>query len=100
MLLMFAVAGGLAAQGLLRSFEVASIKPDKSETGGDRIRISHGSLTIQNVSLKRCIGLAYGIAEGREFLLARPDWLDTETNRMPRILVIGAVLFWRCPSHQ
>jgi uncharacterized protein (TIGR03435 family) len=64
----------LAAQ----SFDVASVKPDKSETGVDRIKLSKGSLIIENVSLKRCIGMAYGIAEGRDYLFAGPDWLDSE----------------------
>jgi len=59
-------------------FEVASVKPDKSETGVDRIRISNGSLIIVNVSLKRCIGMAYGVAEGRDYLFSGPAWLDTE----------------------
>ncbi len=60
------------------SFEVASVKPDKSETGIDRIKISKGSLIIENLSLKRCIGMALGIAEGRNYLLSGPDWLDSE----------------------
>ncbi len=60
------------------AFEVASVKSDKSETGVDRIKVSKGSLIIENVSLKRCIGMAYGIAEGRDYLFAGPDWLDSE----------------------
>jgi uncharacterized protein (TIGR03435 family) len=56
------------------SFEVSSVKSDKSETGVDRVKIAEGSLIIQNVSLKRCIGLAYG----RDYLLSGPDWLDSE----------------------
>jgi hypothetical protein len=51
------------------SFEVASVKPDKSETGVDKIQISRETLIIVNVSLKRCIGMAYGVAEGRLFIL-------------------------------
>jgi uncharacterized protein (TIGR03435 family) len=63
---------------VLESFEVASVKPDKSGTGVDRIRILPGSLIIENVSLKRCIGMAYGVAEGRDYLFSGPDWLDSE----------------------
>jgi uncharacterized protein (TIGR03435 family) len=76
MRLAFIILAGaaLAAQ----SFEVASVKSDKSETGVDRIKVSKGSLIIENVSLKRCIGMAYGIAEGRDYLFAGPDWLDSE----------------------
>jgi uncharacterized protein (TIGR03435 family) len=63
---------------LAQSFEVASVKSDKSETGVDRIKVSKGSLIIENLSLKRCIGMAHGIAEGRDYLLSGPDWLDSE----------------------
>jgi uncharacterized protein (TIGR03435 family) len=60
------------------AFEVASIKPDKSETGVDTIKISKGNLIIRNVSLKRLISMAYGIPDSREYLLSGPDWLDSE----------------------
>jgi hypothetical protein len=53
------------------SFEVASVKSDESQTGVSRIKIEKGSLIIENVSLKRCIGMAYGVFAG-------PDWLDSE----------------------
>jgi hypothetical protein len=51
----------VALLALAQSFEVASVKADKSETGVDRIKISKGSLIIDNVSMKRCIGMAYGV---------------------------------------
>jgi uncharacterized protein (TIGR03435 family) len=60
------------------AFEVASVKPDKSETGVDRIKNAKGSLIIENVSFKRCIGMAYGIPDGRDYLFSGPDWLDAE----------------------
>src|SRR5689334_19508841 len=76
---------GLAANGLLAqavdsrpAFDVASVKADKSGTGVDRIKRSDGSWLIQNVSLKRLIGMAYGVAEGRDYLLHGPEWMDTE----------------------
>lgn len=75
----FFVLLGVAAYRIdAQSFEVASIKSDKSETGVDRIKILKGSLIIENVSLKRCIGMAYGIAEGRNYLLSGPDWIESE----------------------
>jgi uncharacterized protein (TIGR03435 family) len=37
-----------------------------------------GSPIIENVSLKSCIGTAYGIAGGRDYFLSGPDWLDAE----------------------
>jgi uncharacterized protein (TIGR03435 family) len=70
------------------AFEVASVKADKSETGVDRIKfpgcgncggqLSKGSLIVENVSLKRIIGMAYGVPEGRDYLLSGPDWFDSE----------------------
>lgn len=71
---------GLRAQSVdaRPAFEVASLKPDKSETGVDRIKRANGSWIIENVSLKRLIGMAYGVAEGRDYLLKGPDWIDTE----------------------
>jgi uncharacterized protein (TIGR03435 family) len=69
------LAGSAMAQP---AFDVASVKPDASETGVDRINISKGSLIIRNVSLRRLINMAYGIPDSREYLLTGPDWLDTE----------------------
>ena len=69
------LAGSAMAQP---AFDVASVKPDPSETGVDRIDISKGNLIIQNVSLRRLISRAYGIPDSREYLLAGPDWLDSE----------------------
>jgi uncharacterized protein (TIGR03435 family) len=60
------------------AFEVASVKPDASETGVDRIDFSKGSVIIVNVSLKRLIGMAYGVAEGRDYLFSGPQWVDSE----------------------
>jgi uncharacterized protein (TIGR03435 family) len=60
------------------AFEVASVKPDKSGTGVDRIKRSGGGLVIQNVSLKRLIGMAYGVADGRDYLFKGPAWIDSE----------------------
>jgi len=76
---------GLTACGLLGqaidarpAFEVASLKPNKSGTGVDRIKHSPGSLLIENVPLKRLIGMAYGVADGRDYLLKGPEWVDAE----------------------
>ena len=60
------------------AFEVASVKRDKSATGIDRIQPSKGRLIIENVSLKRLIGMAYGVPDGRDYLFSGPDWLDSE----------------------
>jgi uncharacterized protein (TIGR03435 family) len=60
------------------AFEVASLKPDNSGTGVDRIKRSGGGLIIVNVSLKRLIGMAYGVADGRDYLFKGPEWIDSE----------------------
>jgi hypothetical protein len=71
--------GLLAGAADTRSaFEVASLKRDASETGVDRIDFSKGSMIIINVSLKRLIGMAFGVAEGRDYLFSGPEWLDSE----------------------
>ncbi len=61
------------------AFEVASLKTDNSRTGVDRIKRSPGSLIVENVPLKRMIGMAYGVPDGRDYLFKGPDWMD-ETN--------------------
>jgi uncharacterized protein (TIGR03435 family) len=72
--------GGLMAQAPdpRPVFDVATVKPNKSGTGVDRIKRNDGSWIIENVSLKRLIGMAYGVAEGRDYLLKGPEWMDSE----------------------
>ena len=79
-LLLVVTACGLLGQAAdaRPTFDVASVRPDKSQTGVDRIQSSKGSLIIVNVSLKRLLGMAYGVSEGRDYLFAGPDWLDSE----------------------
>ena len=59
------------------TFDVASIKMNNSGTGVDRIRKNNGSLTIENVSLKRIIAMAYDIPESQHYLFSGPSWLDS-----------------------
>jgi uncharacterized protein (TIGR03435 family) len=77
-----AILGGIAAVALCAQpgprFDAATVKPNHSGTGVDHIRIGGGSVTIQNVSLKRLIGMAHGVQEGRSYLFSGPDWLDSE----------------------
>jgi uncharacterized protein (TIGR03435 family) len=60
------------------AFDVVSIKPNNSATGVDRIRNGSGTLLLENVSLRRIIGMAYGIPDSQFYLLSGPDWLDSE----------------------
>ncbi len=71
-----AIALALSAQ--TPAFEVASIKPNRSEGGPSSIRGSTGRITMENVSLKKVTLWAYGIPDDREYALAGPDWLTTE----------------------
>jgi len=79
LLLAFGVCG-LAAQAMdsRPAFDVASLKLDRSETGVDRIKHTAGSWILENVSLKRLIGMAYGVGDGRDYLFRGPDWINTE----------------------
>jgi uncharacterized protein (TIGR03435 family) len=60
------------------SFDVASVKANNSETGVDRIKNTGGNLFIENVSLKRLIGMAFEVPEWQSYLLSVPDWLDSK----------------------
>jgi uncharacterized protein (TIGR03435 family) len=60
------------------SFDVATVKANKSGTGVDRIKNEPGIVFIQNVSLKRLIAMAYEIPEYQQYLFSGPDWLDSE----------------------
>ena len=79
-ILMGHAVSGLMAQAFdpRPTFEVASLRSDKSQSGVDRIKRTEGSWIIENVSLKRLIGMAYGVADGRDYLLKGPDWMDAE----------------------
>jgi uncharacterized protein (TIGR03435 family) len=60
------------------TFDVASVKANNSGTGVDRIRNNGGILFIENVSLKRLIGMAFDIPEWQNYLFSGPDWLDSK----------------------
>ena len=76
LLLSFVVTLTLSAQTL--SFEVASVKPNRSGGGGSSIRGSVGRIAMENVPLKKAALWGYGIPDDREYALAGPDWLTTE----------------------
>jgi uncharacterized protein (TIGR03435 family) len=68
----------LALNAQTPSFEVASIKPTRSEGGPSSIRSSAGRISMENVSLKKATLWAYGIPDDREYALVGPDWLTTQ----------------------
>jgi len=75
-LLFFPLALTLTAQTL--TFDVASIKPNRSDNTRSSMRGSEGRITMENVSLRKAILAAYGIPDDREYMLAGPDWLGSE----------------------
>lgn len=60
------------------TFDVASIRPNKSGTGVDRMKNAGGILFIENVSLKRLIFMAFDVPEWQSYLFSGPEWLDSE----------------------
>jgi len=68
----------LAVAAQAQTFEVASIKPNRSAGVGSSIRGSQGRITMENVSLRKVTLWAYGIPDDREYALVGPDWLGTE----------------------
>jgi uncharacterized protein (TIGR03435 family) len=67
-----------------KPFEVATVKVNRSGgnngiTGrGGQIRPSKGQITMENVTLWKALGFAYGIGEDKDYAITGPDWLKTE----------------------
>jgi len=77
---LFAVATAGRAQP---AFEVASLKPSPPANGptynANMGRISHGTLTMTNVTLCDCVRLAYSIPT--DFQIEGPDWIKNKDIR-------------------
>ena len=78
------------------AFEVASVKPNKSGDSapgigrGGAMRFEGGRLAMENVSLWKCIGIAYGIGEDKDYAISGPDWLKSERYDIIAKLPAGA----------
>ena len=72
------VGAALALYAQSPTFDVASVKVNRSGGGGSSIRGSVGRVTMENVPLKKATLWAYGIPDDREYALVGPDWLTTE----------------------
>ena len=59
-------------------FDAASIKPNTSSDGHSSTRLTPGEALLGNVSLRKCIALAWNISEDRESAISAPAWLDFE----------------------
>jgi uncharacterized protein (TIGR03435 family) len=73
-----AMTAVLVPQTRAEAFEVASVRPSKSEGGKSSVKVTPGQITMENVSLRKCIGLAYDVGEDKEYAFSGPGWLNTE----------------------
>jgi uncharacterized protein (TIGR03435 family) len=64
-----------AAATFSQSFEAASIKPNRSGSNDSSTHTTNGRITAENVSLKRLIERAYGVAD---YTLSGPTWLGDD----------------------
>jgi len=76
-LLLFSIFA-LAARAQTPTFEVASIRPNRSLEGMSSIHLSKGRVSMEKVSLKKVMLNAYGISDDREYMIEGPGWLTTE----------------------
>jgi uncharacterized protein (TIGR03435 family) len=67
-----------------KPFEVATIKVNLSggvqgvSGRGGQIRPSKGQIAMENVTLWKALGFAYGIGEDKDYAITGPGWLKTE----------------------
>jgi len=77
--LLAAMASGQPQAGAPRArpeFEVASVRPSKNNAAPPAVRITPGRLTVQNMTLRRLIFVAYRI---RDFQISNgPGWINSE----------------------
>jgi uncharacterized protein (TIGR03435 family) len=72
---MFFTACGMFGQTApVKAFEVASIKPNVSDSGESSTHPSKGQIRMENVSLKHCIETAFNV---KDYSLSGPSWLDS-----------------------
>jgi hypothetical protein len=58
-------------------FELVSVKANHSDRlGSDGFRVSHGSLSVKNVSLKMLVEAAYGVQGSR--VVGGPGWVSSD----------------------
>src|SRR5260370_10214059 len=64
-----------AADAPLQTFDVATVRPNRTGKAGGNLAAPAGMLTIRNLPLRTIIGAAYGIAE---YQISGPRWLGEE----------------------
>ena len=70
-----AILGTATLLGQAPQFEVATIKPNRSDGGINFPRLQNGTLTASNVSLLMLLQTAYDLTGSQ---ITGPDWLDTD----------------------
>src|ERR1700722_16848583 len=76
LLLLVCVVGMGFAQSRAPEFEGASVKISKNETANPAVRITPGRLSVENLTLRRLILVAYKV---RDFQISGgPSWIGTE----------------------
>jgi uncharacterized protein (TIGR03435 family) len=66
------------------AFEAATVKPNKSSPvpgaggRGGSLRPSGSELIGENVTLWKCIAMAYGVSEDKDYAISGPEWLKSE----------------------
>jgi uncharacterized protein (TIGR03435 family) len=71
----FATAAPLSSALFGQIFEVASIKPNVSETGHSDTDVDGNLLRMKNVTLKACITWAFRVTDAQ---VSGPEWLESE----------------------
>src|ERR1700683_918485 len=70
----FAALAAFGQSAPAPAFEVASVKPNTSESGSSRTSGTTGQLTITNRSLRQLIEMAYS---AQDFQIVGPEWLSS-----------------------
>jgi uncharacterized protein (TIGR03435 family) len=64
----------LAFAAMGQEFEVASVKPNQSQSNSESDGTDHGRFTATNIDLRSLIARAHGM---RNYQISGPDWLDS-----------------------
>jgi uncharacterized protein (TIGR03435 family) len=75
-IIMVTVAAGSALRAQSSAFEVATVKVNRSGSGGSNLpRLTNGRLSAENVTLKQLLQVAYDL---NALQLSGPGWLDSD----------------------
>ena len=65
----------VGADAPCQTFDVATVRPNRTGKGAGNLAASPGMLTIRNLPLRTIIGTAYGIAD---YQISGPQWIEQE----------------------